>query len=495
MAEDPSPELEARERIEKLRLEKQVLQRQLKRSSLWLEWAKAIAGPVAIGGLITTIILGYVQINQNHKTRDDERFERAVSRVGAAQVSERLTGIAGLQQFLDSKDPARQANSLQYLVNAAVIESDPTVRSAIVDIFVGLSKTRTSQGALQIALVSARDRNRAILRRYQDAFLATYCAAYVIPTRLCLIPKGNRPVGLESTEVPIGQLTAEQQAPLEVTASIIAALVRAGARIDDLSHIYCVECAFGLEDQSVNLANVKFDLSFLRRANFRNSNLAGSSFHNADLVQTWFTNADLRGAKLTADVPAEPWTLAAALASGQLLNIFGADFECADLTDADFAGRAVFSFIYKNPTFAWHQNDQFRKANLRRTNLVGFQYLLGFPQELVRSVKPDPAFFFYSQRFFPATRGQWSGPSDSVNAIGGKTYVLWTVSTNDDFRFTGPIDPAFVNDVYMAFRNLHSARNLSEARMPPGLKQFMEANDKQFSVPPPSDPGCQGRAN
>jgi hypothetical protein len=143
-AHPPAPDNEALERTEKVRLENQVLRRQLTRRFLWLAWAKAITGPAAALGLVFTMYLAWSQREEARRARDDERFERAIARIGSTQVPERLTGIAGLEQFLKSSEPERQAKSLQYLVNGVVIEPDATARSAILDIFSGLIQTPTA---------------------------------------------------------------------------------------------------------------------------------------------------------------------------------------------------------------------------------------------------------------------------------------------------------------------------------------------------------------
>jgi uncharacterized protein YjbI with pentapeptide repeats len=477
-AHPPSPDNEALERTEKVRLENQLLRRQLTRKFLLLEWAKAIAGPVAVFGLCWTMYIAISQRGDARRERDDERFDRAITRIGSTQVPERLTGIAGLGQFLNSSEPERQAQSLQYLVNAAVIEQDPTVRSAILEIFDGLAKSPAAQQALGIALTSARDKNRAILKRYVGRYFATPLV-------------GRLPSGPGYTEVPIGKLSAEEQAPLETTASIMAALIRAGAKIPDLSQTYCVECQFGFDDKSVDLSYTNFDGAYLRRADFRNADLSGSSFHNADLVGTGFISANLRAAKLTEDLLITPWQELAAMAGNNLHLMYGANFACADLYEADFSGRSIFTFIYKNPVLGAVQHDNFAKANFRKTKLMGFQFLLAVPAELVeKSNAPLP---FDIRKIFPVTTGQGgTGPSDTIRAGDGKDYVVWAVATNADFRFTGNVDTKAFWDVVLAFRQLYGARNLFEADMPVGMKNFIQANERLFS-PTLGDPGCTVR--
>lgn len=475
------PRDEASERVEHLRLENQVLRRQLTRKFLLLEWAKAIAAPLAILGFVATVVIFLIQRGDLRQQRDDERFERAITRVGSTEVSERLTGIAGLAQFLDTKDAGRQRKAMQYLVNAAAIEPDATVRSAILDVFAGLGTARPAPEALNDALISVRDRNRAILNRYRNRFFTTP------------LVNDRFPSGEGYSEVPIGKLSDEEREPLEATASIMAALIRVGAKVTDLSQVYCVGCKLGRDDTVVDLSHANFDGAFLRFADFTDADLSGASFHNADLILTRFTNANLRGAKLTADVPALPWAELAAFAANNLLAMHGASFACADLSEADFTGRPIFVFIYKNPVIG-SNSDNFTGANLRRTKLTGFQFILGIPANLIKDLKsPNP---YEIQKIFPVTWGQAGGPSQTVGSVEdsqsgvGKQYVLWNVATGEDFQFTGSFDSRDFWDVILTLRDLRRARNLFEAEMPEGLKSFLQRNEKLLLVPL-GDPGCK----
>ncbi|MBZ5719199.1 MAG: pentapeptide repeat-containing protein [Acidobacteriia bacterium] len=476
----PIPDEESRVRDEKLRLETDVLKRQLARRFFLLELCKALAGPVAVAAFFWTMYIAISQRADVRVAREDERFEHAITRIGSTQVPERLTGIAGLEQSLRSNEPERQAQALQYLVNAAVIEKDPTVRSAILDIFEGLQNLRIPSDALKTALVYARDRNRSILKLYTNRFFATPMV------------NNRMPSGPGFTEVPIGKLSDEESAPLEATASMMAALIRAGARVPDLSQVYCVDCNFGVEGKPLDLAHSNFDGAFLSRAHFDGANLSGSSFHNADLVQTWFTGANLRGAKLTSDVTILPWQEMAGIEGDNLLLMSGANFSCADLTQADFTGRPIFTFIYHNPVFNTAQHDNFSKAMLTKTKLTGFQFLLGIPEEFVPTSKTSK--FFDISSVFPTTMAQSGGPSQTITAVGGKKYLVWSVATNQDFKFTGPIDTKAFWDVVLAFRQLHAARDLWNADMPSGLRDFLKNNETLFS-PVLGDPGCKNEDN
>ena len=113
--------------------------------------------------------------------------------------------------------------------------------------------------------------------------------------------------------------------------------------------------------------------------------------------------------------------------------------------------------------------------------------MLAVPAALVKESK-DPVTFDI-HKIFPVNIGQRAGPSRSIRAINGQDYVVWAVATNADFRFTGNMDTKAFWDVVLAFRQLYGARNLLEADMPVGMKDFIQANEKLFS-PTLGDPGC-----
>jgi hypothetical protein len=134
--------------------------------------------------------------------------------------------------------------------------------------------------------------------------------------------------------------------------------------------------------------------------------------------------------------------------------MLGANFACADLYEADFSGRPIFAFIYSNPVLGAAQHDNFARANLRKTKLTGFQFLLAVPAELVKQSKVPALFDIH--KILPVTTGQWAGPSQAIRAANGKDYLVWAIATNADFRFAGEVDTKAFWDVVLAFRQLHA---------------------------------------
>lgn len=106
--------------IRKLKLETEILARQLKPRYFLLEVAKAIAGPVAVLGLMWTIVVGISQQGALQQSKEDERFDKAVTRLAGPSPTERLTGLAGLQLFLEPEYKSHHRGTLSFLVNALV---------------------------------------------------------------------------------------------------------------------------------------------------------------------------------------------------------------------------------------------------------------------------------------------------------------------------------------------------------------------------------------
>ena len=440
-----------------------------------LEWVKAIGPWFTAVGIAVTLWLGLSQLKQTQRSRDDERFERSVTRLGSLQPAERLTGLAGLEQFLKGTDTARQQSVLAFIINAAVIERDQTVRDALLDSLGRLRGTELSKDALNAALVTARDRNRALLKRLTDAFWKT------------IEPGKNWPSGSGLTEVPIGVPDADGREALEASAQAMAALIRAGAYTQDLSRTYCVECELSTKERPAKLAGVNFDGSFLRRAILENADLTNASFHNAALILTRFNSATLKGAKLTADVPVTPWQELTTITAGTTAALYGADFSCSDLSEADLSGRAIFTVLYQDPVIGL-RGDNFAEANLTKTRMDAFQLILGFPSDMLEQAGGAQRFDF--RKVFPIRTGQWAGPSQPIPSIKGHgDYVLYTVNTGPDFRFEQTFDVRAFWDFVLHMRNLNGARHLDQAIFANGLKEFLE-NNKALISPSLGKPRC-----
>jgi len=67
-----------------------------------------------------TIVVGISQQGALQQSKEDERFDKAVTRLAGPSPTERLTGLAGLQLFLEPEYKSRHRGTLSFLVNALV---------------------------------------------------------------------------------------------------------------------------------------------------------------------------------------------------------------------------------------------------------------------------------------------------------------------------------------------------------------------------------------
>jgi hypothetical protein len=243
-----------------------------------LEVAKAIAGPVAVLGLMWTIVVGISQQGALQQSKEDERFDKAVTRLAGPSPTERLTGLAGLQLFLEPEYKSRHRGTLSFLVNALASESDATVRGALLDTFSRLTRLDVNQSVMNETLERLRDQNRSLLALRKDPSLAT--------------AKGNDETGM-------GQLSQEDLAPLRATATAIAVLIRHGAVTQDLSEIYCESCDFSGKTLDMSRPDYANTANF---AQWHGADLSETDFHNAILKNANFTGLFLRGHPSTAPI-------------------------------------------------------------------------------------------------------------------------------------------------------------------------------------------------
>lgn len=460
------PRIEPSERLASQTLEQVQVSWQRSRQFKTIEWLKGLAGLAAIIGLAVAFLVNSRQLAELAASRDEERFDKAVSRLGSQSPSERLTGLEGLKLFLEPSQKARHQPVLLFLANAVAIEKDATVRGAILDTFASLRQYPIEQQVLNDTLAAERDRNRSILKTLQARFQKR-----VNENTETIFEKGNDEVG-------VGNLSPEDLSPLQATATTIASLVRSGAYLQDLSDIYCVSCVFSSDDRSVNLSNVRFDRSYLRRASFAKVILENSSFDGAYLIQTDFTSADLRRAKLT-DPPLVDPPIQAILIQKALWAASGPIFECADLTEADFHGSVMFGF-YWTDIYGTGYFPRFFGANLSHAKLDSFTIFTAIPTDVAARTKTSGNF---PGDIFPIKYAQSAGSGNiAVEGWMKKKYLITSYAVGKDFQFIGPIPPMiWQHSMYAALNSLASAKNLKDAEMPAGLRAFMVANSAVLS--------------
>ena len=441
-----------------------------------LEVIKGFLSLFTAVGVVFTVYLGITQQRQAAAYRNDDRFDRSITRLSSHEPSERLAGLAGIQQFLYIPDVDRQKSALIYLVNAASLEGDATVRSAIEEIFNRLPKRPLSNDVLDSALELARDDNTSLFRRRREEFIARENEA-------------KRPlVDSHYSEVLIGSTSSPENLPLESTGRIIGALVRAGARISDLKGIYCVECDF--TGKNIDQSGVSFEGAMLRRANFSHVRLVNASFRNADLVLTNFMNSNLKNADLSSDAMFVPYSIFAAIAVGDMGASYGTNFACADLQNANFSGHLLFTFIYDDPIWGGNERDEFYDANLDSANLSTAQFAVALPTSLFSG---DPTKKAIPDRILPVPNVGLKASTEPLHYSGQDPYRIWTFSaaTGGDLN----VWDHYRRDTRFAFGSLHSARNWDRAALPASFRKVFDDHKHDIEKPPISYDCTTGQKN
>jgi hypothetical protein len=195
--------------------------------------------------LLWTIIAGWKQIAQIQNAQDQDRFDKALTRLGSASVSERRTGAAGLSLFLTSDQKGRQAATLRFLASALVIETNPNVRQAILDTF-----SRTDPA---VVTLPAREDG---LRTFLDLNCSTYTALLQTPISE---PETQKPLEAEETNLA---------AAVRASAKAIVIFIKNGTSQRDFSGINCEGCDFSGSYLALDLSNANFKRAFLPDANF-----------------------------------------------------------------------------------------------------------------------------------------------------------------------------------------------------------------------------------
>jgi uncharacterized protein YjbI with pentapeptide repeats len=473
----PPDEGDAALRTRKLGLETQLLERQIR------YWWLNLIPMLTIAGVVVTLFLGLLQINEGRRSRDDERFDKAVTRLGGLTASERLAGVAGLGLYLEPREKAQHRPALHFLINALAVEPDPTVRGELLDTLSRLTPTVISQDDLNDALERLRDRNRSLYSRQRDIFFAK------------LIHQTARATDPGNDETSLGQTSADDMASLRATAMAIAAMVRNGARTKDLSYIYCVACDFtgktwDLMDpnfskvadfahwgakETLELSGTDFDGAILKHSNFIGADLHDASFDGADLIQVNFAGADLSGAKLT-DYRQGDYLMASMVTTGYAFQAPLPDFTCADLSRADFTG-AVFLGIFGDGSNNAVYPILYR-ANLANAKLGKIRI---FTVEIPTKYEPMPSFLPDTSLFKGFSQ---SGSYADINRNSSRKPVsvdeFWG---SPSLRIREPVPQEDWMSLRLVFSELASARNLDQSDLPQGLKDFMSRNQKNLSNP------------
>jgi len=368
------PALEQREaeaRIAKLNVERRILSLQLSRKYEQREWLKVLAG---LGGLfaafaaIASFSFSAFRWQQEsidaRQVRIEERLDQALVRLGSDSASTRLSGIVSLKSFLTDDNCERHPRVLLALTHDLASERELINRSAIIEVLDGIDSKVVANSTLNEALQSLVRFNRTFLR---DGKL-------------------NQTRSPTNIQPKVDSVEAQTQG----LAMAMTALFRKGARVKDLSGIYCVRCDLS----NLDLKETNFDDAVLEDADFYNATLVDASFDHADLEGASFVQADLRRAKLIISQQVartkastktrefntlDSWQkldgpLGNQVDSSSFSRRFP-NFACADLREADFSHRTLGIYVhYWNGSPYGAAN--FTRANIEKTNFEESKFIV-----------------------------------------------------------------------------------------------------------------------
>src|ERR1051326_3744551 len=247
---------ERRARIAKLHAETALLNLQLSPAERRRDRIKSIAGVsgvvTATAALLALLLSTYQWFRSDKLNRDvrvEERLERALKLLGDTAPAARLAGVATLASFLRDIDDAHAPQVLLALTNSLSIESSLTVRNAIVTTFTGVNPKVVKSSQLDETLVSLVQISRGLVQE-GNLWRTRRDNLYFSPS----------PDTIEARAVSVAQA--------------LCALLRAGAKAQDLTRIYLA----GMDLNHISLPGVKFDDSILAGCAFRHANLRQASF-------------------------------------------------------------------------------------------------------------------------------------------------------------------------------------------------------------------------
>jgi uncharacterized protein YjbI with pentapeptide repeats len=430
------PDPDAALKTEKLGLEIKQLKRTMSLENVVLERFKtggaSVAAIVAFFTFLWTVNAGIKQLDQARNGQDQDRFDKALTRLGSGSVRERLTGAAGLGLFLTSDQSSRHAATLRFLASALVIEDDPNVRQAILDTFSHMDAAVVPENARRDGLQTLVGLNRSA----RKASLQQEGAVHAVRKDPKAIP----------------QSAGEA---IRASALAIVIFIRKGTAERNFSGIDCTDCDLSSGSSPLELSEADFSGAVLANARFWGTKLTGSSFAGADLTHSDFEGADLQHSDFTS-TPDDSYTLRNFMRTGRRPEL--PIFACADATDADFSGSLLFGVIESSdPTERIAGFPDLFKTNIRGTKLS----LAGvYALSLRNSKSPAP---------FDKTKINTYRTSAATGL-----YKTMQIAESADWQFV-PSSPSLKRSWQYLLSNLQSATNTDQAYLPIPMADYQKA--------------------
>jgi uncharacterized protein YjbI with pentapeptide repeats len=323
------------ERLEALKLiaEIRLIRQQLSDSTKRIEWLKAIAG---LAGVVTAFValLGiYTSISrfqEEEKTKitvqQVQQLNRSIEQLADTNIGKKLAGISTIESFMRTGDRTTQEQILSVLISILSVEESKPARDAIISSFRSDIYNDVDGGVKENALKKLTDISRSLV--IQGSL------------RKNRISHALRPAESDTIE-----------AKAKSVSQAIVSLIGHGNSFTDFNGIYCVQCDFS----GLTIENADFSNSILYLADFSNAVMVAANFDGADIDHTRFVGTTLRKAKFTLIDDPRPGYYRSSYISklfdrerGEQAAVYGPNFNCSDLREADFSGHPIFGFSSEN---------------------------------------------------------------------------------------------------------------------------------------------------
>jgi hypothetical protein len=356
---------------DKLIVDRQVAEAQLGASAQRRENWKAVAG---IGGMVSGLAAAIALFvssgqwlalqHQQRLTEADQRLQTALVLSSDASPSKRLSGVTLLGTLVRGSDQGHQEQALLALSNILVLESDQTVRDAIIESFKDAHAPKPVLDRTLASLI-AKSRN-----------LVVNGTLYGRPQRDDRHPNTTLVFGGGRTSH--GDIVKKAR----TVATAMLAVLSNGGSSRSFQGIYCAGCDFAAGSYD----GVNFDRAVLYGATFRGTSMRNTSFVDADLSAADFQSADLTGAKFDTSKywldrfrDESGWShWLVRLAHPDVLGPVMTNFACADLRGASFAGFPIAGARLppvEAENRAYLEPASFSGANLAGADLTGAVFL------------------------------------------------------------------------------------------------------------------------
>lgn len=438
--------MDRKERVELIKLieETKALKRQSSTSARQIEWLKAIAGTagvvtafVGLVGLFLSIWQYQTEEIAKRESSELQQINHSIGLLAEENPAKRLAGISSLESFMREGNPTTQKQVFSVLNNILSVESNKLVRDAIV----------SSIGSLDLESID----NSVKLTFLSQLVSTSNSLVEEGELRTKRITHPTRPENSDSIEARANSIS-----------KVITTIVRNSDGFSNFSGIYCVKCDFS----NVAIKDADFSNTILYLANFTDSILINSDFDGADIENARFVRANLQNSKFTLIDDPRPGYHRPTYIS-QIFNredqkhssIYGPNFNCSDLRNADFSGHPIFGFASESSRSSIFQAS-FVGADLQGTNFL------------------SSLFFGYNTE----NEGLPFSPSSGSMSMGEVNSFQFEFS---DYEYANSFDTVdnipYESDLYW-LKNGFSGSSWADAELPNQVRKWLQENEPDLHM-------------